>query len=385
MKSHPIFCSITQEAGQGGIARVSSLIWTVLREASNDQCELIQVVPEGRQFANASDKLRFIGKMLSKHLMRNVDWIMYEHLGLARVQEVIPKSLSRPYVVFLYSIEAWNTLSPRRKEVLRQATVRIAISHHTARRIAAAHPDIGTIEVCHLALLPLQANGDSSGNAQKTSVRVIADNDHANDALLNRIRANSVLIVGRMLSSERHKGHDSLIKSWSQVVPAIPDAQLVIVGTGDDVERLKGEVVKAGLEENILFTGHITDATLEQIYDRVALFAMPSSGEGFGLVYLEAMRHRLPCIGSPADAAAEIIVHGETGLLIDQTDIDDLAENIVMLLNNPTLMQKMGEAGYERLQNVFTFEQFKQRLLNILEGTVMQDNDISMRQVSSQG
>ena len=367
MSRHPVFCAITQQPGHGGIARVSSLVWHVLQQASKNRCRLIKLLPEGKQHATVADKLRFIGTMLGEYSSQNIDWIMYEHLGLARVQSLIPKPLRRPYAVFLYSIDSWNELSPGRKRILRQAEKRIAISHYTARRVATAHADIGPIDVCHLALAPTPSEigvpiVDSRVPISQSPIPAAG----ADASLLERIQPNSVLIVGRMLGSERHKGHDHLIDAWPLVMARVPDAQLVIVGSGDDASRLEAKAASTCIAGGILFTGQVSDETLESIYQRAALFAMPSRGEGFGLVYLEAMQHRLPCIGSPQDAAAEIIEDKVTGFLIDQSDISGLAQRIVTLLQNPSQRREMGEAGYVRLQENFSFEQFKQRFLGIL-------------------
>ena len=183
---------------------------------------------------------------------------------------------------------------------------------------------------------------------------------HLDSALLNRIQSNSVLIVGRMISSERYKGHDQLIEAWPLVKAQVPDAQLVIVGHGDDVNRIKTKALSTGFQDSVLFTGHVNDATLQAIYDRVAIFVMTSRSEGFGVVYLEAMQHGLPCIGSIHDAAKEIIEHEVTGLLVDQDDVSGLANAIAGLLLNPSRRTEMGKAGFQRLQTAFSFEQFQQ-------------------------
>ncbi len=99
---------------------------------------------------------------------------------------------------------------------------------------------------------------------------------------------------------------------------------------------------------------------------------MPSLLEGFGLVYLEAMRHRLPCIGSTADAAGEVIANGETGLLVDREDRAALAEVIVRFLADRALRERMGAAGYERLQTTFSYQKFQDRLFTALQPLIEQ-------------
>ena len=362
MKSSPVLCSVIQEPGHGGIARVARMIWHVLKETSGIQCRLITLIPKGLDPPKAIDKLRFVKTVAGGLVCRNIDWILFDHLNLARVQRVVPKPFRRPYAVFLYSIEAWSPLNPRLKEILRQASVRIAISNYTAQRVAAAHPDIGPIEVCHLALLPKGHGVEDFSTASQSGANPAVDR-----SLVNRIQPNSVLIVGRMFSSEKYKGHDLLIDAWPSLKARVPDGQLVIVGRGDDIPRLKAKAANSGLGDSILFAGQVSEVTLQAIYQRVAVFAMPSRNEGFGLVYLEAMQHRLPCIGSIHDAAAEVIEHGVTGLLVDQADTPGLVDTMAKLLENPALRQKMGQAGFERLHKSFSFEQFRQRILAALK------------------
>jgi len=185
-------------------------------------------------------------------------------------------------------------------------------------------------------------------------------------SVLRQIGEDSVLIVGRIVSAERHKGHLQLIHSWPEVVKRVPNAQLVIVGQGDDLTLLKTKVRDTGSEGRVLFTGWVSEQTLAAIYERVAVYAMPSNGEGFGLVFLEAMKHRLPCIASSSDASREIIVDGSTGFLVNQADEQMLVQRIVSLLTDSNLRRRMGEAGFKRLNECFSFEQFEERLIRAL-------------------
>jgi len=142
-----------------------------------------------------SERLRFGLSLLQGELGGRTDWWIFNHVGIARTQRVIPRRLRRPYAVFLNGIEVWSPqLARDRLSTLAEATLRISISHHTARRVRAAHPEIGAIEPCPLGLLDEEpASGEPDAE------------------LLARIRPESVLIVGRMSSAERYKGHDELL------------------------------------------------------------------------------------------------------------------------------------------------------------------------------
>ena len=128
-----------------------------------------------------------------------------------------------------------------------EANIRVANSHYTAARIKAVHPKIGKIDVCHLALGSTMSPGESEIDRPATK---------AETELLGQIRRSSVLIVGRMMQAERYKGHDQLIQAWPAITREVPDAQLIVVGQGDDVARLKRACARAGsLLEAVVFCG----------------------------------------------------------------------------------------------------------------------------------
>jgi phosphatidylinositol alpha-1,6-mannosyltransferase len=117
----------------------------------------------------------------------------------------------------------------------------------------------------------------------------------------------------------------------------------------------------------VLFAGFVTEATLAELWKRIAVFAMPSGGEGFGLVYLEAMRASIPCIGSTADAAREIVVDGETGYLVDRAVSPTIAVAVTRLLKDGELRRKTGDAGRRRYLAEFTYDRYLSRLKPILQ------------------
>jgi phosphatidyl-myo-inositol dimannoside synthase len=343
--------TITQERGHGGIARVSVLLWDAMEELAGPNRRLVTLLKGNSRQPKAADKLRFAWELARIEWRGQAKWILFDHLGIAAVQNLIPRARRAPYAVFLHSIEVWCPLSARQKRMLREARIRIANSHYTARQAATAHPDIGPIEVCHLALS--RETGPSCTEIPDPGV-------------IARVGRNAVLIVGRMSSAERYKGHDQLIQAWPLVRQSVPDAQLVIVGGGDDLPRLQAAASATGTGEAILFTGRVSDATLDMLYAHASVFAMPSRAEGFGLVYLEAMRHGLACVGSTHDAAREVIEHGKAGFLVDQDNVPELAGVLVQLLQNPALRREMGDAGLRRVQTCFSFDQFRSRLAAVM-------------------
>ena len=175
-----------------------------------------------------------------------------------------------------------------------------------------------------------------------------------------------ILSVTRLDSSEVYKNIDLVIKALPSVLKIIPDVYYVIVGEGTDRFRLELLAKELGVRENIIFAGYVPDNLLPSYYAASNVFVLPSTKEGFGIVFLEAMYYLKPCIGANAGGIPEVIKDGETGVLIDPKNITSLSENIIKLLKDKDLCHSMGKAGKERLDNEFAFEIFKNRLEQII-------------------
>jgi len=333
-----------------GIAYAGRLLRTAMSDILGQPPTIVELGVTETGPVALRTRMQFLAKLARLETLRRVDWLLFTHVGIARAQLRVPRHWRRPYGVMLHGIEAWSaTLDAERKAVLRHARVRIAISPHTARRVAAAHPDLPAIETCLLALLP----DEERPERVPADVRV----DYG---------PHAVVIVGRMSASERYKGHDQLVLAWPRVLAEVPDATLVMVGRGDDVERLRAKAAALGLGRSVHFTGFLPDPALRGVLRHAAVFAMPSRGEGFGLVYLQAMRAAVPCLGSLDDAAADVIVDGETGLLVPRQEPEAIAGALAGLLSDEAMRRRMGEAGKRRYDAVFTYPRFRARLAGIL-------------------
>ena len=350
VRGHPALAVITLKQGGDGVAYAALLLERALGSITRQPLPVLELAPANSGEPSFAEQLRFTLRLFMAQLFVRRGWWMFNHVGIARAQKLIPRFIRRPYAVLLCGIEVWDPdLTNDRRHALRHAAARIAISRYTANRVATEHPEVGSIVTCPLALLPVAPSALTL--------------DHS---ILDHVREASVLIVGRMSSVERYKGHDELLDCWHTVLEQVPTAQLVVAGRGDDLTRLREKAAALGLADSVLFLGFVSDGTLEALRERVALFALPSRGEGFGLVYLEAMRAGLACIGGVNDAAADVIVDGETGLLVDPKNAATLSEAIVRLLRSPELRARYGAAGKRRFLAEYTFERYCERLAPIL-------------------
>lgn len=347
----PGLAAITLDEASGGISYASRLIARALADIYEQPPYVVQL---GRQTATrvpAAARARFAMRVIAADAANRTRWWLFDHAGLARAHAAVPAFLRRPYAVMLHDVEAWAPdLSPGRRQALRGARLRIANSRYTAERTMTANPDIGTVVPCQLGLLALRPTVASPRDAELTTVGTAA----------------SILIVARMPASLPYKGHDQLIDAWPAVLARAPHAELLIAGKGDDLPRLQARAAALGVAGAVRFLGYVPEHSLQAMLRRVAAFAMPSGGEGFGLVYLEAMRAGLPCIASTADAAGDIVLDGETGYLVDRADSAQLAARVVALLQSDSLRRTLGENGRARFDAQFTYEAFRERLRVVL-------------------
>jgi phosphatidylinositol alpha-1,6-mannosyltransferase len=278
--------------------------------------------------------------------------VFVDHVYLAVVPYLFRRLVACPYVLYCHRIELEQPLSWLRRAAYRGAALRLCNSAFMASRLPERFPGYAVVPcepiIDELAMPPSAAE----------PVACLPDAFGTPRALAERF----VLIVGRLAASERYKGHDQLIGIMPGLIDQVPDAQLVIAGSGDDADRLKGLARDSGKGHAVLFAGFASPGVLATLLTRCRLFAMPSRGEGFGLVYLEAMRFGKPCIASRGDAGEDVVADGRTGLLVDPQDLDELREAVARLLQDEELAERLGRAGLERFNRSYQFPHYRARL-----------------------
>jgi glycosyltransferase involved in cell wall biosynthesis len=289
----------------------------------------------------AGNKIGFASAALCE-AAHNYDLVLFDHIQLAQIASFAPFRLGRQTVLFLLGIEVWQKLKGLKARALKKIDTFLAISHHTASRAKALNPQIQQVKVCLLGVPEDSSRAKSLPDISMPS-------------------GPFILSVGRMNSYERYKGHEQLIRALPLVKEKLPEAQLVFVGAGDDIPRLKTIAGECKVNGQVKFPGFISEAALHAYYEACSIFAMPSQREGFGLVYLEAMAHSKPCIAALGSAASEIIRNGETGLLVAPEDTADLAKAMLLLLKNEPLRNGMGKAARKLYLQKFTAEAFGRR------------------------
>jgi phosphatidylinositol alpha-1,6-mannosyltransferase len=373
-----LVCLTSLNLDQGGIACVNRNIVKALRciGRRHGRLEVRALVYHGddpQESVNAGeDPIRFRASACQSSRFRfalRYAWlcttwrpslVFVDHLHLAVVPYLLRHLHGAPRVLFCHGIEFDESLSRLRRSAFMTASLRLSNSQFTARRLMCLFPDY-PVEPCELGL-----------EESPDDARIEGEIDLP-DAFgrPQRFGEHAVLIVSRMAAAERYKGHDQLLDIFPSVREAVASAQLVIAGEGDDRPRLMGQAREGGAGEAVLFSGFATPALLTQLFARCRLFAMPSRGEGFGLVYLEAMRFAKPCIASRTDGGSEVVLDGITGLHVDPEDRGQLREALLRLLTDDQLARSLGQGGLARLDQMYRFEHFQRRLQQRLGGAVI--------------
>ncbi|MFY1651237.1 glycosyltransferase family 4 protein [Solwaraspora sp. WMMB762] len=181
-----------------------------------------------------------------------------------------------------------------------------------------------------------------------------------------------VVCVSRLVP---RKGQDTLIRAWPLVRRRVPGAALLIVGGGPDRSRLEGLVRRAGVADDVTFTGAVPWAELPAHYAAGDVYAMPCRTrrggldvEGLGIVYLEGSATGLPVVAGDSGGAPDAVRDGETGYVVNGRDPSQLADRLAGLLADRELARRMGAAGRAWVEREWRWDTQAQRMASLLAG-----------------
>jgi phosphatidylinositol alpha-1,6-mannosyltransferase len=272
-----------------------------------------------------------------KRTARVIVW----HLQLVKLLPLLEHAGSR-VILFLHGVEAWLRHDSVTRFLLRNVDLFLSNSDHTWCRFLECNPAFHGVShrTVHLGL------GSSLGVPTPAPVDPPA-----------------VLMIGRLDKREDYKGHRQIIEAWSLVLEHRPDAQLWIAGDGDLRPALEDLAQRNTPRHSVRFFGEVSEEEKEALLARCRCLALPSRREGFGLVYLEAMRMGRPCLVSNLDAGQEVVNPPEAGLAVDPDDPAEIARALDRLLAPGDEWQHWSTRARRRYESRFTSEQFHQRLL----------------------
>jgi len=319
MKPPPTMLAIVTDAfgGRGGIAQYNRDFLETLAETGGvssitvlpRQAPDLFVLPERVEQTTA--RPGWIGysiAALRTVLFRSVDLVFCGHLFMAPLAALITRLKGAKLIVQTHGIEAWPRPSRTQRAALEAADLVLCVSRYTRAAVlswAAIAPE-------RLLVVPdtvREAFTPGDGSIQRAAL-----------ALQGK---RVLLTVGRMDSRERYKGHDRVIAAISNLVAKGHDICYVVVGEGADRIRLEALARGAGVSERVRFLGRVGLQTLVEIYRMADLFVMPSTGEGFGVAFLEAMASGTPALGLGVAGARDALADGRLGMAVAEDELAD--------------------------------------------------------------
>jgi glycosyltransferase involved in cell wall biosynthesis len=244
-------------------------------------------------------------------------------------------------VLFLHGIEAWRTQRWLDQKALKSVSLFLSNSDFTWQRFLQFNPAFTAYpqQTIHLGI----------GQSLIDETPVCADFPAA-------------LMISRLERNEDYKGHREMIRAWPAVLQRLPEAELWIVGAGNLTTELEILARECGVAERVKLFGWVSEERKQELLGRCRCLALPSRAEGFGLVYLEAMRVGRPCLVSTFDAGREVVNPPEAGLAVDTTNQLELIEALCKLLTPGAQWDDWSANARRRYDRLFTAAQFQARL-----------------------
>lgn len=255
-----------------------------------------------------------------------------------------------PYVCWAHGedlVSAWSSreLSLLLRRVYARAEVVFANSRNTASMLQSMAIDAGRIATVYPGVDAERFSGDAPGH---------------DDVRRRFVKTPGTLLlsVGRL---QRRKGHDLAIQALARLVRTDDRLQYVIVGDGEERDRLERMARECGVGARVFFVGEVDAADLPAYYAACDIFLLPNRVddgdiEGFGIVFLEASSSAKAVIGGNSGGVPEAVAHGSTGLLVGGTDADELACAIRRLIDDEPLRLQLGRMGRQRVLHSFTWK-----------------------------
>jgi phosphatidyl-myo-inositol dimannoside synthase len=352
-------------ATPGGIQRYTATLVQALKDLLGDQSARCITISEGlNRHGNGRlarrVKLRLVCHALWETARWRPDVIICTHLCLGPVGCLLARICHRPYWIVVHGIEAWAVLPAWKRISLRRADRVLVTSAFSREQVVKRQG----IDYKRIRSLPCTLD--------ETLLRAETPETCLGHSLKGQ---RIVLTVARMAASEGYKGHDVVLRALPAVIAKVPNLTYVVVGEGDDRHRLQRVAGDMGLNKHVVFTGEISDSELARLYRQSEIFVLPArtvlddsdpKGEGFGIVFLEAMAFGKPVVGPRYGAPAELITDRKTGLLVDPDQAESVAEALLNLFTKPATADEMGKAAQEWVRRHYSYGSFRDRLQEIL-------------------
>ena len=295
-------------------------------------------------------------QLLSQGLLQSPTLVIATHVNFSVAAYWLKRLGGVPYWIVAHGLESWNIERPALKKALAYADKIISVSDYTRDRLLKEQ----NLAPEQISLLP---------NTFDESSFAIADKP---EYLLKRygLQPNQpiILTVGRLDQIDRYKGYDKILRALPKIRTYFPNIHYLLVGSGSDRSRVESLIQQLDLADCVTLTGFVPDSELTDHYNLCDVFAMPSKGEGFGIVYLEALACGKATLGGNQDGALDALCHGKLGALVDPDNGSEIAHTLIQILAgdypNPIIYQP--EKLRQQTIDTFGFENFQSTLAGLM-------------------
>ena len=305
-----------------------------------------EVIPEAVVYDRraAGGKAAFL-RRLGLHLWRDgrVDVLICGHVNLLPFAWLLARLRGARLALIIHGIEAWEPLRrPLARQLARTVDAFISVSRYSAERFTRW----SEVPMEKAFILPNCVDLNQFQPQQRDVM------------LVGRYGLQSskvILTMGRLASQERYKGFDEVIDVMPHLLKRFPNLKYLVVGDGPDRVRLEAKVAALGVSDNVIFTGYIPESEKVAHYNLADAYVMPSMGEGFGIVLIEAAACGVPVVGSQADGSREALLDGRLGRLVDPRQPHELIEAVTTILENRSSRRRIDAI------DTFSTQKFKAR------------------------
>ena len=263
-------------------------------------------------------RLKITTALLQYLLKQRPQHVFCGHINLAVLVQSLCQPLGIPYTVLTYGKEVWEPLPKRSQSALANAAKIWTISRYSRDNICSAN----NIDPSKIQMVPCAIDPEKFTPGVKDPKLLDKYGLHNHKVLTT---------VARLWSGDIYKGVDVTIRALPQILKVFPEVKYLVIGRGDDQERLAKLAQELGVADKVVFAGFVSTEELIEHYRLADAYVMPSQ-EGFGIVYLEAMACGIPVISGDADGSADPLQNGKLGWQVPHRDPNAVAAACIELL-----------------------------------------------------
>jgi glycosyltransferase involved in cell wall biosynthesis len=300
----------------------------------------------------------FAAKIIVLAILQRPTVVISTHVNYGVACYILKLLTGIPYWVVAHGLEVWDIENKATKLALQKADKIISVSNYTSQRLL----EDKNIDSEKIVLLP------NTFDAKKFQI------NPKPTYLLKRYNLTDeqpvILTVTRMGRMAKYKGYDQILHALVKIRLHIPNVHFILAGKGDDLPRINALVTSLNLQDCVTIAGFVPDEELCAYYNLCDVFALPSKGEGFGIVYLEALACGKPVLAGNQDGSVDPLAEGKLGCLVDPDNIEEIADNLIKILqgnfSNPVVYQP--EYLQQKTIEAFDFSKFRTSLAKLIAG-----------------